>query len=178
MNPGRALTRTVVIDGEVYGPGDVPPDHIAARIRNPQCWQTIDELADKVSAAMSLPENRSGRVPEPDPAPNGLRNLEPQPATTDSSAVAQPATGGVIGAPAAVPAPAPEPEQEPVDTSGLQANLERASAQPLLPEPPRSGRGATTAAWRAYAAQFDVEVPAEADRGDIIALLKDDGYIQ
>jgi hypothetical protein len=50
--------------------------------------------------------------------------------------------------------------------------------QALLSEPPRSGKGATTAAWRAYAEQFDVQVDEDADRGAIIAQLKDDGYIQ
>lgn len=161
MNPVRALTRTVVIDGEVYSAGDVPPAEIAARIRNPQCWQTLDELADKVSEVMGLPEPSAGRVAEPDPAPGGLRNLDPQPTGTPSSAVPQAAAGTVNGAP---------PAEEPAD--------QQTTIHGLLSEPPRSGRGATTAAWRAYAAQFHVDVPAEADRGDIIALLKDDGYIQ
>lgn len=36
-------------------------------------------------------------------------------------------------------------------------------------EPPRSGAGATTAAWRAYAEALGVEVAGDAGRDDIIA---------
>lgn len=36
-------------------------------------------------------------------------------------------------------------------------------------EPPRSGQGATTDAWRAYADQLGVDVPDDAGRDDIIA---------
>lgn len=161
MTEGRALTRLVVLDGEVWEAGSVPPPEVAERIRNPQCWQTVEE-----PAAQTQPENRSGRIPEPDRTSDGLRNLEPQPTTTDSSAVAQPSPGTIIGTPAAEPAPVVEPE--PVAPQD----------QVPLSEPPRSGKGATTAAWRAYARQFDVQVPPEADRADIIALLKDGGHIQ
>lgn len=37
--------------------------------------------------------------------------------------------------------------------------------------PPKSGKGSGEAAWRAYAAQHGVDVPAGTDRGDIIAAL-------
>jgi TPR repeat protein len=38
-------------------------------------------------------------------------------------------------------------------------------------EPPRTGRGSSTAAWRTYAERLGIDVPAGAKRGDIIALV-------
>jgi hypothetical protein len=172
VNPVRALTRTVVVDGAVYSPGDVPPVEVAARIRNPQCWAPV--TADP--GINWTPEAGSGRVPEPDPAPGGLRNLDPQPADTDSSAVPWATPGTITGFPPAEPA-VDQAVAPPADAPPPAAG-EPVSEPDLLPEPPRSGRGATTAAWRSYAEQFNVVVPPEADRGDIITLLKDDGYIQ
>lgn len=55
---------------------------------------------------------------------------------------------------------------------------EEPTAYPSLPEPPRSGKGATTAAWRTYAANFGVDIDEDADRGAIIDRLKNDGHIQ
>ena len=42
-------------------------------------------------------------------------------------------------------------------------------------EPPRSGRGSGTSAWRAYAEGLGLEVPAGASRGDIIGLVDEHG---
>jgi hypothetical protein len=43
---------------------------------------------------------------------------------------------------------------------------------------PARGRHASETAWLAYARQFGIDVPAGADRGQIVALLEDDGHIQ
>ncbi|MFI7009974.1 hypothetical protein [Streptomyces sp. NPDC050145] len=44
--------------------------------------------------------------------------------------------------------------------------------------PPRSGRGSGVEAWRAFAEQHDVEVPAEATRDDVIAACEAAGVIE
>lgn len=160
----RALTRLVVLDGTVWNAGDVPPPEVAARIRNPQCWGPVE-----VDPNPWGPEGQ--RTPTVDvmdtgtpvvvsePAANGIPNLTEQPADTASSTVVPAVPGTVNG----LPLPSADAEEV---------------AAPALPEPPRSGKGATEAAWRAYAGQFSVELPADADRGDIIARLRDDGHIQ
>lgn len=52
-------------------------------------------------------------------------------------------------------APAPTPSQQ------------QSEAQ----EPPRGGAGSGESAWRAYAAHLGIDIPEDADRGDIIALV-------
>lgn len=37
-------------------------------------------------------------------------------------------------------------------------------------EPPRSGKGSSEAAWQEFLTAQDIQFPAEADRGDLIAL--------
>lgn len=44
--------------------------------------------------------------------------------------------------------------------------------------PPRSGRGSGIEAWRQFAEQRDVEVPAEASREDIIAACEAAGVVE
>lgn len=193
MTPVRALTRTVVIDGEVFVAGDVPPAHIADRIRNPACWAPVTPEAGPnwtPEAGTPDPVRRTNPAPaavvEPDPAPAGLRNLEPQDPATGSSAVIEPVPGVINGAPAPEPPADPDWVLDPDRPAepALEEDYELdppqdPGAEPgLLPEPPRAGRGATTNAWRTFAEQYGVEVPAGADRSDIIALLKDDGHIQ
>jgi hypothetical protein len=44
--------------------------------------------------------------------------------------------------------------------------------------PPRSGRGSGVEAWRQFAAQNDLDVPADASREDIIAAAEDADLIE
>ncbi|SDL33088.1 hypothetical protein [Streptomyces indicus] len=44
--------------------------------------------------------------------------------------------------------------------------------------PPRSGRGSGVEAWRKFAEQHDVEVPADATREDVIAACEAAGVIE
>ncbi|MEW1867040.1 hypothetical protein AB0420_02380 [Streptomyces caelestis] len=44
--------------------------------------------------------------------------------------------------------------------------------------PPRSGRGSGVEAWRQFAEQNDLDVPADAGREDIIAAAEDAGLIE
>lgn len=154
-----------MIDGEVFNAGDVPPEHVAVRIRNPQCWAPVTAEP----GPNWTPESSPGRVPEPDPARSGLRNLEPQNPGGTSSAIPTPEPGTVTGT---LPT---EPSQQQPELDEQQPEL---APQGTLPEPPRSGKGASTAAWRAYAEQLGVfPLPSE-DRGDIIVRLQDAGHIQ
>jgi hypothetical protein len=192
VTEGRALTRSVVLGGEVWEAGSVPPPEVAARIRNPRCWEPAEADPPLPWGPEGVPavSTATQAVIPAAPAGNGIPNLEEMAGGTVQSGVIPAQPGNVIGrdpsepfAPAVVtdavppvqePAEAPwsetEPEPEPV--------VEELDFQPAQPEPPRSGKGATEAAWRAYAESFGVTVPQSADRGDIIARLKDDGYIQ
>lgn len=60
----------------------------------------------------------------------------------------------VAAAAPVVPLPEPDPVNEPVSS-----------------EPPRAGRGSGLDAWVEYAESLDLEVPADATRDDIIALV-------
>jgi hypothetical protein len=168
----RVLTRLVILDGVVWNEGDVPPPEVAALIRNPKCWAPVEADANpwgpegRRTPSVNVMDTGMPVIPS-EPGTNGIPNLTEQPADTISSTVVPAAAGTVNG----LPLPDPEPvvaESEPVEEM----------VAPVLPEPPRSGKGATEAAWRAYAAQLDVDVTAAADRGDIIARLRDDGRIQ
>lgn len=54
---------------------------------------------------------------------------------------------------------------------------EAGSTDPLQ-EPPRTGRGSTEEAWRGYAQALGVtDVPEDAGRDDVIALLAERGFI-
>lgn len=164
----RALTRLVILDGVVWNEGDVPPPEVAALIRNPKCWAPVEADANpwgpegRRTPSVDVMNTGQPVIPS-EPGTNGIPNLTEQLADTASSAVVPAAQGTVNGLPL--------PDPEPVIT-------DEGAAAPVLPEPPRSGRGATEAAWRAYAAQLGVDVASAADRGDIIARLKDDGRIQ
>jgi hypothetical protein len=191
VTEGRALTRLVILDGEVWPAGSVPPAAVAKRIRNPQCWEPVESDPPLPWGPEGVPAIGTAGTPVVPAAPaSGIPNLEEK---TGDSAVVTARAGLPIGRdPAeasgqafagqqqdgdAVPAP-PDGEQELHDRLAVEPEPDPAQQPALLSEPPRSGKGATTAAWRTYAQQFDVDVPAEADRGDIIALLKDDGHIQ
>ena len=182
----RELKSVVLIDGVVYGPGyeTKVPDDVAKRIRNPAAWGEEVEVDEghgvpgnhEQLAAGLLPHSpvQPNQIALAEPAgPGGLNPLLPNSPDTGSSAVpAGVATPTGIGQPTA---PLDERSAELPQQPAVEGD-QRADA--LLSEPPRSGKGATTAAWRAYAEQFGVQVDEDADRGDIIAQLKDDGHIQ
>lgn len=201
MTEGRALTRLVIIDGEVWPAGSVPPAEVAERIRNPLCWAPVE--ADPVLpwGPEGMPSIGSADTPvvPAEPATNGIANLQEQADGTVSSGVIAATNGSVIGraetdnpltdlGPIHEPVEIDQDEPAPVDAgqdeTGLVELPEDQEPEPdeapreLLPEPARSGRGSSESAWRAYAAQFDVEIPEGADRGDIIALLKSRGFIR
>lgn len=168
----RVLTRLVILDGVVWNEGDVPPPEVAALIRNPKCWAPAEAAPSpwgpegQSTPSVDVMDTGTPVVPS-EPAASGIPNLTEQPGDTASGAVIPAAPGTVNGLPL--------PDPEPVVT---EPDVPETPPAPLLPEPPRSGKGATETAWRAYAAQFGVDVPASADRGDIIAQLRDDGRIQ
>lgn len=58
------------------------------------------------------------------------------------------------------------------NVDSFAANMESADASTAeVQEPPRGGAGSGETAWRAYAAHLGIEIPEDADRGDIIALV-------
>lgn len=169
MTEGRALTRLVILDGQVWEAGSVPPPEVAERIRNPQAWQTLEDLVEQIQPENQPPWHRVEQpVAEPLPAVDGLRNLEPQNPGNASGRVAEAQPGVISGR------PDPQPDTEPDPGPAVQADQTAAAVQ----EPPRSGRGSSEAAWRAYADQLGVDVSDLDERGDIIARLKADGHIQ
>jgi hypothetical protein len=151
----------VILDGEIFVAGDVPPEHVARRIRNPQCWTElaapVDEGTPPVPGPPAAPPLPTEVVAADPAGPGGINPLEAPADDTTSSAV--PTADGV-------PAGGPTATNETGNAQG----------QPLA-EPPRSGKGSSEAAWRAFAAQYDVNTDGM-DRGDIIAALRDDGFIQ
>jgi hypothetical protein len=182
----RELKTVVLVDGVVYGPGYETeiPDHVAKRITNPVAWGEEVDSDEGHGVPGDHEQLASGLLPHAPVQPNQIALAEPAgPGGVNPLLPSSPDTGS-----SAVPAGVETPTgirqpTEPLDERSAElpkqpavAGDERADA--LLPEPPRSGKGATTAAWRAYAEQFDVQVDEDADRGDIIAQLKDAGHIQ
>lgn len=193
----RELKAVVIVDGVVYGPGYETPDaKVAARIKNPAAWgEPVDS-----DEGHGLPGNHeqmaAGLLPHTPVQPNQVVMAEPAgdggvnpllPAAEDTGSSAVPAGAAT---PAGVPSatapmiltsnpgmdegdaedPAYRLEDQTEITTGFDAEAPA--------EPPRSGKGATTAAWRTYAEQLGVAVDDDAERGDIIARLKADGHIQ
>lgn len=183
----RELKTVVVVDGVVYGPGhqtDIPA-HVASRITNPAAWGEQVESDEGHGVPGDHEQLAGGLLPHAPVQPNQITLAEPAgdgginpllPASADTGSSAVPA-----GAPTPTGAGQPtEPfDEQPgvlLTDQPAVAGGERADAQ--LPEPPRSGKGATTAAWREYAGQFDVAIDEDADRGAIIDRLRSDGHIQ
>lgn len=165
----RQLKGAVIVDGVVYGPGyttDIP-DHVANRITNPTAWgENVDSDEghgvpgdhDQLAAGMQphTPVQPNQVVPSEPAGPGGVNPFFPPESDTASSAVP---TGG--------------------DVAGSITGKEQtgnAPGQPLT-EPPRSGKGSSEAAWRAYAEQQGVNVDGM-ERGEIIAALQDHDVIQ
>jgi hypothetical protein len=197
----------VVVDGDVYGPGYITeiPDHVAKRITNPLAWGEEVDSDEGHGVPGNHEQLASGLLPhtplQPDQTvpsePAGQGGVNPaEPASPDTASSAVPAGGGVpeggLVATGENTAPAPLAQQETTEEVVVEQTVteQEVSEEPVEPpaadqfgqalmaEPPRSGKGATTAAWRAYAEQFGVQVDEDADRGAIIAQLKDDGHIQ
>ncbi len=191
----RELKAVVVVDGVVYGPGyETPDERVAARIKNPAAWGEQVESDEGHGVPGDHEQLAAGLLPHAPVQPNQVALAEPAgdgginpllPPSTDTGSSAVPAgaaTPSGIGAP-----PVPPDEQpgvlltdRPALGGGERADDEPVAGQPApeLPEPPRSGKGASSAAWRTYAAQFGVELDEDADRGAIIERLKHDGHIQ
>lgn len=171
MSDGRELTRLVILDGQVWPAGSVPPAEVAARIKNPLCWQPVEDDPPLPWGPEGMPSvsTASSPVIPADPA-NGIPNLDEK---AGDSAVIPANTGSVIGRAETdqpVTVPEPDPPHDPPPPNNYDDEVE---APPLFQEPPRSGKGATEVAWRQYAQGYGVEVPAGADRAEIIAACKD-----
>jgi hypothetical protein len=67
-----------------------------------------------------------------------------------------------------------EPAAVGFDDPGTREN----TTGPTVEAPPRSGRGSSVDAWRTFAEQRDLDVPADATREDIIAAAEDAGMIE
>lgn len=189
MTEGRALTRLVVLDGEVWEAGSVPPPRVAERIRNPKCWAPAEVDPPLPWGPEGMPQinTASQAVIPAAPAGNGLSNLEEQAGGTEQSGVIPADQGNVIGRDPSEPVGQPNLASE---VPGEVAQTDEAKAsdsadRPALDdeadlpaEPPRSGRGASEGAWRAFAASRDVEISDNADRAAIITACRKAGVIQ
>lgn len=165
MSENRALACLVILDGQVWGAGSVPPPAVAARIRNPKCWQPLE--SEPAAATDPAPPGPNGDVIPAAAGTNGIRNLEPQPDETDQSAVIPAGTGTIIG-------------RDPLESDGMAGESGPAAEIPPseLAEPPRSGKGASENAWRLFAISRGVSMPEGADRTAIIAACRQAGVIQ
>lgn len=56
----KQLRTRVHVDGTVYGPGDVVPPEVAAKITNPDAWEPETEPA-RTAAPAQAPTGRRGR---------------------------------------------------------------------------------------------------------------------
>lgn len=181
----RELKNVVIVDGVVYGPGyETPDENVAKRITNPAAWGEPVDSDEGHGVPGDHEQLAAGLLPHAPVQPNQITMAEPAgPGGINPLLPASEETGS-----SAVPAGVATPTGVRQPTEPLDERSQELPQQPaadgdqrpdgLLPEPPRSGKGATTGAWRAYAEQFDVEVDEDADRGDIIARLKNDGHIQ
>jgi hypothetical protein len=201
VTDGKALTRLVVLDGEIWEAGSVPPPAVAARIRNPKCWAPVepDPGLSWGPEGMTQVGTATQAVIPAAPAGNGIPNLQEQAGGTEQSGVIPADQGSVIGRdptepigqseptgeivgalkpfdPGPKPGTAAEPEPEPKVEPQPEPAVEEPPAGPV--EPPRSGRGASETAWRSFAAGYGVEVADDADRASIIAACRKAGVIQ
>jgi hypothetical protein len=188
VTDGKALTRLVVLDGEIWEAGSVPPPAVAARIRNPKCWAPAEPEPGLSwgPEGMTQVGTASQAVIPAAPASNGIPNLQEQAGGTEQSGVIPADQGTVIGRDASEPISRVQPAGEaatdlmPTDSEPEKnPEPEEGSESAALPaEPPRSGRGASESAWRAFAAGHGVEVAEEADRAAIIAACRKAGVIK
>ncbi len=153
MTQPRALTRLVILDGEVWEAGSVPPPAVAERIRNPKCWEPVED-------------DLSPWAP-PAPAPAVTEQAEPAGQPGDDTTTADPGDLPSAGQPDTTR-----------DDPELHDRLEVGTPAPLPAEPPRSGRAASKEAWREFATSRGVEVPDGADRTAIITACRKAGVIQ
>jgi hypothetical protein len=166
VSDGQELTRLVILDGQVWPAGSVPPAEVAARITNPKCWAPVEDEPSLPWGPEGMPRISTAGTPVvPADLATTVPNLEEK---AGDSAVVASNPGSVIGR--------AETEQPLSETADEVAGDDE--APPLFAEPPRSGKGATEAAWRQYAEGYGVEVPEGADRAEIIAACKDAGLIQ
>lgn len=181
MSEGRELTRLVILDGQVWAAGSVPPPEVAERIRNPKCWEPVEDEPGLRWGPEGMPSVSTFSNPvTPSEPTNGIRNLDEHAGGSDASGVIAARTGSVIGR-AETDQPVTEPTEEQTGEETEQPKLlDRIAVDDDEPvaEPPRSGKGATEAAWREFATSRDVEVSDDDDRAAIIAACRDAGVIQ
>lgn len=181
MTAGRALTRLVILDGEVWEAGSVPPPEVAERIRNPLCWESIEGDYQLPWGPEGMPavSTASQAVIPAAPAGGGLPNLQELAGGTEQSGVIPADQGNVIGRDPLEPLGQPNLAGEIEGDVVEQPELPPATTPPPpSPEPPRSGKGATEAAWRRFAADRDIQVAENADRSQVIAACREAGVIQ
>lgn len=184
----RELKNVVVVDGVVYGPGyeTEVPDRVAGRITNPAAWGEDVESDEGHGVPGNHEQLAAGLLPHAPVQPNQITMAEPAgpgglnpllPASEDTGSSAVPAG---VATPTGLGQPGEPLDERPGGMPQQDQPAVEGDQRPdgLLPEPPRSGRGSTAAAWRAYAEQFGVQVDEAAERGDIIAQLKNDGFIR
>jgi hypothetical protein len=184
VTEGRALTRLVILDGEVWPVGSVPPAAVAERIRNPKCWAPVEDEPELPWGPEGMPAVGTASTPVVPAQPaSGIPNLQEK--TGDSAVIpARPGTpiardpaevsgqAFANGGPVREPGPAEDDSAQLHDRVAVDDETAAAdSPSALLSEPPRSGRGASTAAWRAYAQQFGAEVPDDAEKLRSIAVI-------
>lgn len=168
MSGERELTRLVILDGVAWPAGSVPPAEVAARITNPLCWQAVEDEPGLPWGPEGTPKVSTASQPVIPAAPaTGITNLDEK---SGDSAVPDASPGTVI---ARSDLEYPVGEYPLADDKGDQAQ-----AGPEVLEPPRSGQGASTAAWQTFARQHEVEVASDATRSEIIAACQDAGVIQ
>lgn len=193
MTEGRALTRLVILDGEVWPAGSVPPATVAERIRNPRCWEDVESEPELPWGPEGMPSVGTATSPvvPADPA-SSIPNLDEKagdsavtaaqpglpiardPAEASGSAFARKQQPDSAGS-------AEEPTEEPELHDRIAVEDDEPQQEPeqeLMSEPRRSGPGSSESAWRQFAASRGVQVSDDDDRAAIIAACRDAGVVQ
>lgn len=141
----RVLRRTVITGGVTYPPGTVQTPELLERISNPRAWEGEPD-PEPTPAPRKRAARPTQKPVEPARAPQAEQSAAPTPEETPE-----------------VPEETPDEETPPEPEGSEQSET--------LEEPPRGGAGATGDAWREYASALGLEVPEDAGRDDIVALV-------
>lgn len=191
----RVLATTIVLGGQVFEAGDIPPASIAARIRNPSCWKTltVDEPAPPVGGG-AAEQAAAGPSLVHEPVATQLLQREVvirppvTPADEDDPQGSATTSAGIDPVTPEEPLEEvelvgdPDVEQTPVvdDAPELDEDEDddQADTAPVAgPVPPRAGAGSGRPVWQAFASRNGVDHPADATRDEIIDACQQAGVI-
>ena len=179
---GRELAYTVVVDEVEYVAGTVVEDDIAAKIGNPKAFADVVEDTTEADAAAGLRAREAFDAGRPirELTEEELRawaydpDLETEAGQDAEARLMELEGGGQTSPETPTQTEPPAPESVVTDPEGGKEDEnpeDVKSPEDSTPEPPREGRGSGVTAWRTYAEGKGLEVPADADRDAIVAIV-------